>query len=61
MMRRDPNGYQEINPRFSYNRLACLGRGTFGIVYEGWDLEYDIPIAVKHILPLNIRSKSNRV
>ncbi len=49
MKEQDLSGYEEITPRFSYNRFSCLGGGNFGNVYEGWDSQCNRPIAVKHL------------
>lgn len=48
--------YYELTPRFSYNRFECMGSGTFGKVYKGWDNEKKKLIAVKHMTPVTLKS-----
>jgi serine/threonine protein kinase len=43
--------FLEINSRFSYDRKQCLGAGSFGTAYVGWDNQESRAIAVKIILP----------
>lgn len=49
----DLQAYEEITPRFSYNRFELLGGGAYGRVYKGYDKDNKKIIAVKHI-PLKI-------
>lgn len=46
---KNSNNLKPINERFSINESRHLGKGCFGIVYEGFDNETGKVIAIKHL------------
>ena len=60
MQQVDLSKYIDITERFSYNKEKCIGKGTFGKVYLGWDKQGNRYIAVK-IIPVRILKQLNGV